>query len=203
MSKTFIQKGLRGFTLIELMVVIAIIGLLSTVIAAPISQAMKKGRDSKKISDLHSIQIAANLYAQDHGGNYPLKIDDLIPDYLSSMPAGYLSTTIPRDRYLYVAYTQTAAGNTFGVGYHLGAKLEAGNAALIDDRDCSGISGAGVTDPCIDSTLASGMTSNSWLASDPGNPKATSNTTDFGSGSDTSTTQCTGSVATCIYDITN
>lgn len=52
----------RGFTLIELLVVIAIIGLLASIILASLNTAQQKGRDARRVSDLHSVatQIAAN-----------------------------------------------------------------------------------------------------------------------------------------------
>jgi len=52
----------KGFTLIELMVVISIIGLLSSIILVSLNTARAKARDAKRISDLHNIQLALELY---------------------------------------------------------------------------------------------------------------------------------------------
>ncbi len=60
----------RGFTLIELLVVIAIIGLLSSVVLASLNSARIKGRDARRLSDLHQIQLGLQLYYQDNG-HYP------------------------------------------------------------------------------------------------------------------------------------
>ena len=60
----------RGFTLIELLVVIAIIGILSSVVLASLNQARVKSRDAKRIADMHAIQVALELYANDNG-HYP------------------------------------------------------------------------------------------------------------------------------------
>src|SRR5580698_4336130 len=57
----------RGFTLIELLVVIAIIGILSAVILASLSTARGKGEDAAVQSDLHSIQVEAEIYADTNG----------------------------------------------------------------------------------------------------------------------------------------
>jgi len=53
------QRPQRGFTLIELLVVIAIIGILSSVILASLNSARLKGRDSRRLSELHQMATAA------------------------------------------------------------------------------------------------------------------------------------------------
>ncbi len=52
----------RGFTLIELMVVIAIIAILSGIIMASFSAAKSKSRDGQRISDIAQIQLALAGY---------------------------------------------------------------------------------------------------------------------------------------------
>jgi prepilin-type N-terminal cleavage/methylation domain-containing protein len=51
-----------GFTLIELMIVIAIIGVLSGLITTSINNARAKGRDARRKHDLIQIRTALNLY---------------------------------------------------------------------------------------------------------------------------------------------
>lgn len=55
----------KGFTLIELIVVIAIIGLLSTLAVVALGSARQKARDSKRLSDLKQLQTALELYYTD------------------------------------------------------------------------------------------------------------------------------------------
>lgn len=64
------MKNGSGFTLIELLVVIAIIGILSSVVLASLSTARKKARDMRRISDVHQIQLALEIY-KDQFGIYP------------------------------------------------------------------------------------------------------------------------------------
>ncbi len=65
-----------GFTLIELLVVIAIIGLLSSIVLASLNVVRSKARDAVRLSDMHAIQTALQLYANDHNGQYPDELAD-------------------------------------------------------------------------------------------------------------------------------
>ncbi len=51
-----------GFTLIELLVVIAIIGLLSSLAVVGTNYVRQRARDSKRVSDVQTIQKALALY---------------------------------------------------------------------------------------------------------------------------------------------
>jgi len=64
------KSKIKGFTLIELLVVIAIIGLLSSVVLASLNTARAKARDVKRLSDMHQMQIALDLYYNSFG-RYP------------------------------------------------------------------------------------------------------------------------------------
>ena len=65
-------KNQKGFTLIELMVVIAIIGLLSSIVLASLSEARSRARDSKRVSEIRSVEKALQLYALSNNGAVPL-----------------------------------------------------------------------------------------------------------------------------------
>jgi prepilin-type N-terminal cleavage/methylation domain-containing protein len=61
----------NGFTLIELMVVISIIGTLSTIVLGSLQQARMQANDSKRLQEIQQMQTALELYRDDHGGQYP------------------------------------------------------------------------------------------------------------------------------------
>ncbi|MEA3368792.1 MAG: prepilin-type N-terminal cleavage/methylation domain-containing protein [Candidatus Ratteibacteria bacterium] len=61
----------RGFTLIELMIAVGIIGLLLTMAIPNYYNSIKKGRDAQRKQDIHNIQTILALYYADKG-EYPL-----------------------------------------------------------------------------------------------------------------------------------
>lgn len=63
----------RGFTLIELLVTIGIISILASIGLVIYTSVMKQGRDSKRQSDLRSIQSALEQYYADNF-SYPESI---------------------------------------------------------------------------------------------------------------------------------
>lgn len=61
----------KGFTLVELLTTIAIIGILSAILFAGTSRMVKAGRTAACLSNLRQIGQAALLYAGDHENHTP------------------------------------------------------------------------------------------------------------------------------------
>lgn len=66
----------RGFTLVELMVVIAIIGLLAAVVTVNVMNQMGEARRTKAAADMESISNALKLFKVNMG-YYPQQLQDL------------------------------------------------------------------------------------------------------------------------------
>lgn len=65
-----LKKKSSGFSLVELIVIIAIIGILAAIVIASLSTARAKGRDAKRLNDLAQLQLALKLYSEANG-EYP------------------------------------------------------------------------------------------------------------------------------------
>ncbi len=57
----------HGFTLIEIVTVIAIMGVLGTVVTISLMGARVRGRDAQRLATLQQIRVGIDQYAVDHG----------------------------------------------------------------------------------------------------------------------------------------
>ncbi len=64
------NKQKKGFTIIELLVVVAIIGLLAVIVVVVFSGTRARSRDTARLSDVNRIRAALDLYWQS-AGIYP------------------------------------------------------------------------------------------------------------------------------------
>ena len=70
-----------GFTLVELMVVIVILGLLATAVGLRVIDHLAKARWSRVQADLHTIDSAIEIYVVFNKGQHPETLEALIlPD---------------------------------------------------------------------------------------------------------------------------
>jgi general secretion pathway protein G len=80
------RKQDAGFTLVELMIVMAIIGVLAVVAVPSYVTALKHAREAVLKEDLHVMRAAVDSYTMDKQ-KAPQSLDDLIQDgYLKTLP---------------------------------------------------------------------------------------------------------------------
>lgn len=80
------KRNIFGFTLIEILAVVAIIGILSAVTAVYLSTARAKGRDASRKGLIRQIENAIIIYSDNNNGNYPDSLSNLVPDYMPKIP---------------------------------------------------------------------------------------------------------------------
>jgi len=122
-----IFKKSLGFTLIEIVVVIAIMAILTVIIYTSFSGAKAQSRDQLRITNISSIQLALETYFnQKH--QYPTNLNLLIPLYINKIPTPPSGSPDSLD----YSYNYVPIGNTpnLCISYHLWTKLETGNINL-------------------------------------------------------------------------
>lgn len=87
------RRTYAGFTLVEILISVAIIAILAGIVFASLSRVRDKGDDSKRVADVQQIELALKVYRSTNG-EYPeteengsLKaLDVLAPTYISEVP---------------------------------------------------------------------------------------------------------------------
>lgn len=81
-----INRRSGGFTLIELMIVIAIIAILAAILVPNFIRARAQGQLTACKSNLKNIGTALEMYSTDWSGKYPTATGILTPNYLKTIP---------------------------------------------------------------------------------------------------------------------
>jgi general secretion pathway protein G len=106
------EAACRGFTLIELIVVMSIIGMLLTIAVPRYLDALDRGREQVLTHNLAQLRTAIDRYYADRG-SYPDRLDDLVDKrYLRAVP---LNPFTERADWQIVAPSNGQAGGVYDV----------------------------------------------------------------------------------------
>ena len=129
----------RGFTIVELLIVIVVIGILAAITVVAFSTAQSRARDSARAADIKSIIKALESYKVTNG-QYPVAtptggsgafeqstdtpgtfLEALVPTYFAKTP---LDPTNDASHYFrYYRYDASAVENSYGCGSGKGALM--------------------------------------------------------------------------------
>jgi len=84
------SRKAAGFSLIELIVVVAIIGILAAIALVNVRYATTKAREAALKDNLSSMRKAIDAYYADKQ-KYPASLEDLVPNYMRAIPADPLT----------------------------------------------------------------------------------------------------------------
>lgn len=133
----------KGFTLIEILVVITILGVLSTVGLSSFRLSQLKSRDARRKSDLAQVQRALEMYMNDYG-SYPIANGGNIGtfvwgvDMMKDVKDTVYMIKLPNDPTGNPEYCYNTDVN--GLTYQLYAKLENGEDPRIGGPyTCAGL----------------------------------------------------------------
>jgi len=140
----------KGFTLIELMVVVVIIGILAAIAIPNFVKVIDRAKVASLKSNMHTLQTTIEALSIDHMGRYPnsgvdqVAIKDELP---SNFKNPYDGTDVDGNALLFVS----PAGTEGAAGYHA---VDAG--ATFAEKSYT-IMGAGRDGIVIDLTLTPGQ----------------------------------------------
>ena len=110
-------KDDKGFTLIELMIVVVIIGILASLAQPMFKKAVVKAREASLKEDLFNLRNVIDQYYADNS-SYPNSLDDLVSK-------GYMRS-IPKDPF-------TDSNTTWAFDYYTGSETGGEGAGGIFD----------------------------------------------------------------------
>lgn len=131
-----------GFTLIEILMVVAILGVLASIVMVSLSGSSAGSRDAKRIGDLKGLQSAINLFVQETGappgsaGSWaqlnnscaawqPSPYSQLRPSYYAVLPEDPKTTDV-------TSLTQCASAS--GIWYWYGrGRTQSGSSLVVTD----------------------------------------------------------------------
>jgi len=142
----YTRKMEKGFTLIEMLAVIAIIGILTSIVYPDLSGSRERARDSERVTEISEIVLALELYynaCRTYPSSLPANPTTMTDGCPSGVNLGSFLSSIPVDPLnsgTHV-YTYAQGGGSFVVR----ASLEQNNSALSNDLD-----GTILSTPCDD-----------------------------------------------------
>jgi len=131
-----ILKRSKGFTLIELMIVVAILGILAAIAIPRFAQMIEKAKEGATKGNLATIRSSCSIYYGDNEGIYPDAIDvAAFGTYLSRVPPAKATPLGNTNAVTAVTAAPSAAG--VGWAYCSSSGESWGNSTATDTKGLS------------------------------------------------------------------
>jgi general secretion pathway protein G len=113
---------MRGFTLLELLLVLIIVTLLASIVGPIVTSSIIRAKESALKEDLHAMRKAIDGYYSDNG-KYPNELSELVAKhYLRKVPVDPLTERYDTWQLIYI----TNANNSNGISdVHSGSQFQA------------------------------------------------------------------------------
>jgi prepilin-type N-terminal cleavage/methylation domain-containing protein len=115
------MKNSKGFSLLELLIVVAIILIIATIAIPSLLRSRQAANESAAVANLRTINTAEVTYLSSSGGNYggivELIAAGLLDDTFTGTKAGY-NYTVDANGTDYTAAADPASPNTGRYGYY-------------------------------------------------------------------------------------
>ncbi|HVN26370.1 MAG TPA: type II secretion system protein [Candidatus Paceibacterota bacterium] len=146
----------KGFTLIEILIVVAIIAVLASVVLVGLGPTQQAGRDSRRVADLHEVQSGIELY-YNKCGFYPgtAACGPTVAESYATMAAALQGAAIGVN-----SYPQDPAGGTVSYYYGENGTATAGGTQYIVGATLENASGTAFKSYAAPSNYAA-----AWFAS--------------------------------------